>query len=233
MNGTVKRPAVSLACMDLAGTTVVDNGLVERAFASALDDMGIRVEDPQRASMTAYVRQTMGRSKIEVFRDLFGSETVALSANAAFEFAFDRIIRSGAVRPIDGARQVIDRLRSAGVKVALTTGFSASTRQALLDALGWLDTVDLALSPGDAGRGRPYPDMVLTALLRLGVDAVTQVAVVGDTASDMESGRRAGASVVAGVLTGADGRDRLATAGATAVIESVADFPALIGLGTP
>ena len=68
-------------------------------------------------------------------------------------------------------------------------------------------------------------------MLRLGIDDVAAVAVAGDTAADVISGRRAGASVVAGVLTGSDNAERLNAAGATHVIESVAELPALIGVG--
>jgi phosphonatase-like hydrolase len=114
--------------------------------------------------------------------------------------------------------------------VALLTGFSATTRDRLLAALDWQGIADLSLCPSEAGRGRPYPDLVLTALLRLGAGDVAAVAVAGDTAADMASGRRAGASIVAGVLTGADGEDRLYGAGATHVLASVADLPALLGL---
>jgi hypothetical protein len=45
-------------------------------------------------------------------------------------------------------------------------------------------------SPADAGywaRGRPWPDIPLTALLRLRGGAVSELAVAGDTASDVES----------------------------------------------
>ncbi len=72
--------------------------------------------------------------------------------------------------------------------------------------------------------------MILSAILRLGIDDVARVAAVGDTASDMPSGKRSGASVVVGVLTGADDRARLDAAGATAVIESVRDLPALLSI---
>ena len=51
--------------------------------------------------------------------------------------------------------------------------------------------------------------MILTALLRLEVDDVRHVAVAGDTASDLIAGSRAGAGVVAGVLTGAHARAEL------------------------
>jgi phosphoglycolate phosphatase-like HAD superfamily hydrolase len=71
------------------------------------------------------------------------------------------------------------------------------------------------------------PDMVLTAVLRLEIGDVRRVAVVGDTASDIASGLAAGARVVAGVLTGAHDRDRLRQAGATHVLDGVADIVAV------
>jgi phosphoglycolate phosphatase len=54
--------------------------------------------------------------------------------------------------------------------------------------------------------------------------------VAGDTAADMQAGRRAGASVVAGVLTGFDSGDRLLAAGASVVIETIGSFARLLEL---
>ena len=86
----------------------------------------------------------------------------------------------------------------------------------------------VALSPADAGRGRPWPDMILTAVLRLRIDDVAEVAVVGDTASDLVAGTRSGASAVIGVLSGAHSRHELARAPHTHLIDSVADLPGLL-----
>jgi len=122
-------------------------------------------------------------------------------------------------------------LRGAGIRVCLATGFSPATREALLDALGWRPLIDLALSPADAGRGRPWPDLPLTALLRLGGGAVSELAVVGDTASDVQSGVRAGAGLVAGVLSGSGSREELEQAGATHILESVTGLVPLLGIG--
>jgi phosphoglycolate phosphatase len=122
-------------------------------------------------------------------------------------------------------------LRSSGIRVALTTGFSVGTRSLLLEALGWQDVADLALSPADVGCGRPYPDMVLGALMRLGAGSVQAVAVAGDTEADITAGVRAGALVGAGVLTGTGDRAGLLTAGATDILESVAELPRLVGIG--
>lgn len=230
--GTTGGWSFELACLDMAGTTVADDGLVLGAFDRALLAVGIGEDDPVRPGHFAYVQRTMGTSKIEVFRALLHDEARAQRANAAFEAAFAELVSSGGARPLPGAEAVLAELRDAGLKVVLTTGFAPVTRDRLLDALGWRDRVDLALSPADAGgRGRPYPDMILHAVLALGVTDVRRVVVAGDTGADMASGRRAGATVVAGVLTGADDEETLWAAGATHVLASVAGLPVLLGLG--
>ncbi len=211
--------AISVACLDMAGTTVRDDGVVMDAFRSAVGDTGPEAME--------YVRATMGQSKIEVFRHLLGGdENAAQAANTAFEGAYGAAVRAGAVEPLPGAEDVLRALRSAGVRVCLSTGFSPVTRDAILDSLGWRPLADLVLSPADAGRGRPWPDMPLTALLRLGGGAVSELAVVGDTPSDVESGLRAGAGLVAGVLTGSATRDDLAKAGAPVILD---DLTGLLG----
>ncbi|MFD0143033.1 MULTISPECIES: phosphonatase-like hydrolase [unclassified Streptomyces] len=214
----------NLVVLDMAGTTVADGGLVERAFGAAAERLG---EDP--ATMIDYVRATMGESKISVFRHLFGGdETRAQQANVAFEEAYGELVAGGLIAPVPGAAEAIERLKAEGRTVVLTTGFARVTQDAILDALGWRDLVELTLCPADAGgRGRPYPDMVLGAFLRTGaVDDVRRIAVAGDTSYDMLGGIRSGAGIVAGVLTGAHDEAALKEHGATHVLASVAELPA-------
>jgi phosphonatase-like hydrolase len=216
---------VKLIVLDMAGTTVADGGLVEQAFTAAARRLG---EDP--AGMIGHVRATMGESKISVFRHLFGDEARAQQANKAFEAAYADLVDGGSVTALPGARETIEELQSQGRTVVLTTGFARPTQDAILAALGWQDLVPLTLCPADAGgRGRPYPDMVLTAFLRTqAADSTGQIAVVGDTSYDMLSGVRAGAGLVAGVMTGAHDADALAAAGATRVLGSVAELPGVL-----
>jgi len=218
--------AIELVVLDMAGTTVRDDGVVEQAFQRAAERTGVADRMPWSQALQ-YVRETMGMSKIDVFTHLAGGDAnAATAATAAFEGAYSEIIAEQGVEAISGAGEMIGGLRDAGITVALTTGFAPVTRDALIDALGWRDLIDFALSPADAGRGRPAPDLVLTALLRSGAPSVQAVAVAGDTSSDVESGRRAGAGFVAGVLSGAHDRDALSAA--DAVLESVADLPAAL-----
>jgi phosphoglycolate phosphatase len=216
----------TIACLDMAGTTVADDGVVMDAFESAISNRGLSADGYEQAMKD--VRATMGQSKIEVFRRILSDEDAALDANQAFENHYERAVRAGAVAPLPGAVEAIGALRAAGLKVCLLTGFSPSTRDALLDALDWRPLIDLALSPADAGRGRPWPDLPLTALLRLGGGAVRELATVGDTRSDIESGLRAGAGLVAGVLTGGNPAAELTEAGATHVLDSITGLPALL-----
>ncbi|MFC9502621.1 phosphonatase-like hydrolase [Streptomyces sp. NPDC057002] len=216
---------IRLVVLDMAGTTVADGGLVEQAFAAAARRLGA---DPD--SMLDHVRATMGESKISVFRHLFGQEAKAQEANQAFEKAYAELVDGGRIAALPGAREAVEALTSQGRTVVLTTGFARTTQDAILAALGWQDLVPLTLCPADAGgRGRPFPDMVLTAFLRTAAaDDVRQIAVVGDTSYDMLTGVRAGAGVVAGVLTGAHDADALRAAGARHVLDSVADLPAVL-----
>ena len=225
----MSRPHIRLACLDMAGTTVRDDGIVEVAFSDAVHGLGIEPGTPRHAEVIEHVRATMGQPKISVFRTIFaGDEELASDADRRFEAAYGSRVAAGQVAPLPGAREAIDSLRDAGVLVCLTTGFSTTTRDALLDVLGWRDAVDLVLAPSEAGRGRPFPDMILTAILRLQVDDVRAVAVAGDTASDLEAGHRAGAGIVAGVLTGAHDRATLAAAPHTHLLASIADLPPLV-----
>jgi phosphoglycolate phosphatase len=222
---------ITVVCMDMAGTTVSDDGSVMAAFSAAAAEFGLVPDAPGYDDAIQFVQDTMGQSKIEVFRRLLGSEDNAQQANGIFEDSYAASVRAGMVAALPGAVETMTALRAAGIKVCLATGFAPVTRDALLDALGWRPLIDLALSPADAGRGRPWPDLPLTALLRLGGGAVSELAVVGDTASDIESGLRAGAGLVAGVTTGAGSRESLIAAGAPHVLDSIGALIELIGLG--
>jgi phosphonatase-like hydrolase len=209
-----------LVCFDMAGTTMVDSGLVIESFRRTINGLGVSGREAVDAE--SYVVATMGQSKIEVFTALFGDR--AEQANEVFERNFVDTARDFGVREMPGAREVVEELRILGFKVALTTGFSPATREVLIEELGWSDLFDLRVSPADAGRGRPAPDMLLWCALRLEAFSMSSLVVVGDTASDMQAGQRAGAGLCVGVLSGTDDDARLRGNGADEVVSSVAEL---------
>ncbi|MGH8878336.1 MAG: HAD family hydrolase [Stackebrandtia sp.] len=219
---------ITMVCADMAGTTVSDDGIVEQAASAALEECGMPAGSSAHESAMSYVRDTMGRSKIEVFRAITSSEATAQLANSSFERNIGALASDGRITALPHAVDTLKTLRDRDVKVVLTTGFAPATQTAILEALGWDSLIDLAVTPGDGLRGRPYPDMVLSAVLRLGIEDVRQVAVAGDSTNDIYSGLRAGASVVAGVTTGAHDGNALRKAGATHVLDDIGELPAVV-----
>jgi phosphoglycolate phosphatase len=221
-----KPPQIKLACVDMAGTVMRDDGTVIDAFATALRAVGV---DGQRFEVAMdYAHKTMGLSKRVVFKAQLADDDVVEQALAAFDAAIEAAIGQGRRTEIPGARGALAALRAAGITVCLTTGFTDKVQRAVIEHLGWDEVTDFFIAPSETVRGRPYPDMVLCAFLRAGLDDVREVAVVGDTANDLWSGHRAGASVVAGVLTGSHDRAELERAPHTHILASIVDFPPLV-----
>ena len=104
------------------------------------------------------------------------------------------------IRPMDGAREALDRLRARGVRLGVTTNQSGVARglitRAQVDAcnarltelLGPFETVQVCPHGPDEGCAcrKPAPGMVLTACAELGVDPARCV-VIGDVAADIEA----------------------------------------------
>lgn len=219
---------IETVVLDMAGTTVADDGLVLAAFELAWDRVNAAAGPARREEAMAHVAATRGQSKIEVFRGLV-DEDAAHELNEAFEAALEERVGAGSIATIPGAAEAIRALKDQGRAVALTTGFSRQTADAILRALGWEELPDAVLTPADAGRGRPAPDLNLLAAIRTHAPSMASLAVVGDTESDALSGVRAGAGLVVAVRTGAHADESaLRAAGAQHVLDSVAGLPELL-----
>ena len=220
--------SVEMVAFDVAGTVLNDDGLVISAFKKAFEATQPDLWPTHGEQWTQYAIDTMGQSKIHVFTELLGDAEKAQAANVAFEESYlSEIAEVGAV-PIEGAEDLFKYLRAKGIAVTLTTGFSRTTLDTLLSQLGWKDLIDLSITPGEAGRGRPHPDMLNMSVEVLGITNPSHVIVCGDTAADMQAAISFGASQAIGVLTGAHNEQTLHDAGATSVINSVADLKSLI-----
>jgi len=215
-----------IVCLDIAGTIVQDEGAVEEAFRYAFDGIHEDVTD----SVRNYIRDTMGKSKIEVFTALLGDESQAIAATALFEEAYGRILESGVVQLFPGVLEALSDLREMGALICLTTGFGAPTRLALIEMFDLAPAIDISLSPADAfgGRGRPAPDMLLSALIMLGGSDVRDLVVCGDTTSDLHAGHNAGAGLTIGVTSGAHTRDQLLSVEPDYILDSVVEMPTIV-----
>jgi phosphoglycolate phosphatase len=123
------------------------------------------------------------------------------------------------IRPTGDVAGILQRLRDAGVQVAVvTTDHRAETEETLqLMAIGPL--VDHTVCGDDGLLSKPAPDMLLAACQALRTDPA-RTAVVGDTVADLEMAQRAGAGFRAAVLTGAGDPVQL-RAQASVILDSI------------
>jgi phosphoglycolate phosphatase len=230
---------ISVVCCGLIGTLISDGALVsdgasqeslvERAFAEAIATQGVVAGTSAYARSMAQVSRDRGRAVADVFTSLFpDNQAAAQAAGMAFERSYRAAVDRTGLSVLPGAEQALDKLAGAGTRVCVVTSLPRGMIPVVLGAVGWRGRTDLVLCPDDVPRGYPAPDLVLTALLRLGGAAVADVAVASGTESGIVAGRRAGARIVAGVLTGPHTQARLRRAGATHVIETIAELPGLV-----
>src|ERR1700722_9495754 len=217
-------PPISLICFDLA-SIVVDGSVVERAFAEAIATQGIVAGTQDYARSMVRLDRSHRPAPAAALRDLFDDdETPAPAALVAFERSFRAAAqRFGLDLPAEVA-DVMGKTAGSGVRICLLTMLS---RRACGEFLGLLRAADLVLCGDDAPRGFPWPDPVLTAMLKLGAADVREVAVVSASPDGVLSGYRAGARVLVGVGSGRRAA-ALREAGATHVLDSITTLPDLV-----
>jgi len=124
------------------------------------------------------------------------------------------------VRPLPGARELLQLLTKQSVPWAICTSGTAARAKESVKSLGAANHI--LITREDAGHGKPFPDLFLAGAQRLGVD-INDCIVVGDSVWDLLASRRAHALGV-GLLAGGYGMDELVQAGAYRVYEDPAEL---------
>jgi len=217
-----------LVVFDMAGTTLCDGDAVNTCFRSALAGFGVSVEPEQ-------VNSVMGLHKPEAIRILLLSVDREFSESDVDRIHADFVARmkhyyahDPAVRELPGASAAFSKLRKAGIKVALNTGFNREIVDVILTRLNWVDAVNATVASNEVSRGRPFPDMIRYLLATLGLSDSSHVVKVGDTLVDLEEGKNAACGLVVGVTTGAYSRTQLESGPHDHIVDSLAEVVSLI-----
>lgn len=96
----------------------------------------------------------------------------------------------------DGVHDVLELLKTRGVRLAVFTGKGNRTAAITLEALGMAQAFELVVSGSDVTRHKPDPEGIRTVLERFGVDAGGAL-MVGDGVADVKASRAAGVRVAA------------------------------------
>ena len=154
----------------------------------------------------------------ETGHQLTKQETVDLQRLHADAYA--RLVAQ--VRPLPGARELLDYLSKKRVRWAVATSGRMESAAPALKILG-VDPNKVTVITRDQVRyAKPDPDLFLAAAKKLGV-AMSASVVVGDSVWDLLAARRANALSV-GLLSGGYGREELEKAGAYRVYKDPDDM---------
>jgi phosphoglycolate phosphatase-like HAD superfamily hydrolase len=126
----------------------------------------------------------------------------------------------GEVEPFADARRLLELLAERGHRLVLASSGQRDDIEHYLDLLDARGLVEAWTSSADVERTKPDPDLVVTAVDKVGGG---EAVLVGDSTFDCEAAARAGVPTVA-ILTGGFSEQELRQAGAKAVFESLTEL---------
>jgi len=203
------------AILDVDGTLVDTNYHHALAWHRALHGHGHPVQMWK-------VHRHIGMGGDQILDALIGEEAAAETGDAIREAeaeAYGELI--GEVEPLEGARKLIEKLRGAGASVILASSAKQEEVDHYLDLLEARELVDDWTTSADVESTKPEPDLVLAALEKAGND--DPAVLVGDSVWDVKAAKAAGVPTLA-VLTGGFSEAELRDAGASQVVESIAEL---------
>ncbi|WP_431030320.1 phosphonoacetaldehyde hydrolase [Lysinibacillus sp. LZ02] len=204
--------AIEGIILDWAGTTV-DFGCMApvNVFVEIFEDAGVEVTiDEARKPMGMlkidHIRTMLQMPRIEqLWQEVHGSPFTEQDVEALY-VKFEESLMKTLVTftdPIDGVVEIVTQLRSKGLKIGSTTGYTQMMMDVVVPnakAKGY--SPDFYITPDATNSfGRPYPYMIYRNMEQLQLQAVQQVVKVGDTISDINEALHAGVWAV-GVVIG-------------------------------
>jgi HAD superfamily hydrolase (TIGR01549 family) len=119
------------------------------------------------------------------------------------------------IRPFSAVPELLQRVRDAGLRIAVASSAKKDEVAKYLDIAGIADLVDLETSSDDVEESKPAPDIFEIVLKKLKLEGADVVAI-GDTPYDAEAAGKAGIATV-GVLCGGFAESSLRQAGCVEV----------------
>jgi phosphonoacetaldehyde hydrolase len=197
---------------DWAGTTVDHGSLAPlRAITELFTRYDIAVtDDDARRDMGIYkkdhIRRILQLPHVQSqWSSLHGAAPSETDVDRLFTqfipLQMEALVAHSAV--IAGVAETVERLRTRGLRIGSTTGYTRPMLDVLLASAakeGYHP--EISLCPDDAGGGRPQPWMCLRIALEMRLSATAAAVKVGDTVSDMEEALNAGMWAVGVTGTG-------------------------------
>jgi HAD superfamily hydrolase (TIGR01549 family) len=203
------------AILDVDGTLVDTNYHHALAWHRALHAHGHSVQMWK-------VHRHIGMGGDQILEALVGERAEAEQGDEIREAegeAYGELI--GEVEPLEGARELIERLKREGATVILASSAKQEEVDHYLDLLDARELVDGWTTSADVENTKPEPDLVHAALEK--ADGGDPSVMVGDSVWDVKAADAAGLPTLA-VLTGGFSEAELREAGAVQVVETIEEL---------
>ncbi len=176
---------------DMDGTLLDNMSFHTAAWMETIAELGHSPVDPLEWEL-----QTSGVPNRTIFAERLGVASQHLSHWVDWKEAAYRRLADGQLQPLPGLRAFLRAARKQGVRNAMATGAGAINIRFNLSALAMESTFETIVGADDVEKGKPDPEVFLTAAKRLGVPPSNCV-VFEDAPLGIEAARRAGMRVVA------------------------------------
>jgi HAD superfamily hydrolase (TIGR01549 family) len=167
------------------------------------------------------IHRAIGMGGDQMIAALLGDEVEERDGDAIRDVEKERYFELiDEVRPLEGSRELIEDLKRTDHRVVLASSAKPDEVDHYLDLLDARELADAWTTSGDVEKTKPAPDLVNSALEKIGGGPGV---MVGDSVYDCEAAGNAGVETIA-VLTGGFSDSELLKAGARIVFASIAEL---------
>ena len=207
--------AIHGVILDMDGTLIDSNDAHARAWVEAMAEYGFRPPFQEVRRLIGMGGTFLIPRAIGIDADNEIGEGIRQRRREIFRTRY-----LPQLRPFPQVRELVARMRSAGLKQVIASASKREELEPMLRITGIADLVEGVTTASEVEDPKPEPDVVAAALDKLAL-APDQVLMLGDTPYDLEAAGKIGVGVVA-VCSGGWKPEELS--GAVAVYRDAADL---------
>ncbi|HYO12055.1 MAG TPA: HAD family hydrolase [Thermoanaerobaculia bacterium] len=201
--------------LDIDGTLLDSNAAHVRAWVEALTEHGHDVAEDDIWPLVGMGGDNLLPAAVGIDKESEEGKRISERRGEIYKSRYFPHLR-----PFPQVRQLLERMRDNGLTLVVASSSPEDEVEKALETIGINDLLESATSATDAGRSKPDPDVVRSALERSGL-AAREVVMLGDTPYDIQAAGKMDVGVIALRCGGFRDED---LAGAVAVYDDAADL---------
>jgi HAD superfamily hydrolase (TIGR01509 family) len=201
--------------LDIDGTLLDSNAAHVRAWVEALTEHGHQVTEDDIWPLVGMGGDNLLPAAVGIDKDSEEGKMISARRGEIYKTRY-----FPELRPFPQVRRLLERMRENGLTLVVASSSPEDEVEQALKTIGINDLLEGATSATDAGRSKPDPDVVRSALERSGL-AAGEVLMLGDTPYDIESAGKVDVGVIAFRCGGFRDQE---LAGAVALYDDAADL---------